>query len=173
MTTIGPVQLLVIGFAEPEFNGKVRAELDRLREHDTIRLIDLILVRKTADGEIERLHHSDLTAEEGEELGAIVGALVGVGYAGEEGAEAGAELGAAMGEAGQFLPENAWYLDDVLPVDTAVAVALLEHRWAIGLRDSIRDAGGMHLADAWVHPFDLVTIGLVAAEEAQQQIAAT
>ena len=65
MITIGPVQLLVIGFAEPEFNGKVRAELDRLREHDTIRLIDLILVRKTADGEIERLHHSDLTAEEG------------------------------------------------------------------------------------------------------------
>ena len=65
--------------------------------------------------------------------------------AGEEGAlEAGAALGAAMGEAGQFLPENAWYLDDVLPVDTAVAVALLlEHRWAIGLRDSIRDAGGV------------------------------
>jgi hypothetical protein len=171
-STIGPVQLLVIGFAEPEFHGAIRAELERLREHDTIRLIDVIVVRKTADGEIERLQHTDLSAEEGEQLGAVVGALVGVGYAGEEGAEAGAALGAAMGEAGQFLPEEVWYLEDVLPVDTAVAVALLEHRWAIGLRDSIREAGGVHLMDAWVHPFDLVTIGLVAAEEAQQQIGA-
>jgi len=38
-------------------------------------------------------------------------------------------------------------------------VALLEHRWAIPLRDAIEEAGGAVLADEWVHPADLVAIG--------------
>ena len=34
---IGPVQLLVLGFKEPNFSGEIRAELDRLRDNDLIR----------------------------------------------------------------------------------------------------------------------------------------
>ncbi len=58
---IGPVQLLVVGFAHSEFRGKIMAELDRLRESDTVRLIDLVLVRKDADGNVVKIQHSDLT----------------------------------------------------------------------------------------------------------------
>ena len=58
------------------------------------------------------------------------------------------------------------YVDDAIPNGSAAAVALLEHRWATALRDTIRDAGGFHLADAWVHPADLIAVGLIAAEEA-------
>jgi hypothetical protein len=29
---IGPVQLLVVGFKRPDFQGEIRAELDRLRD---------------------------------------------------------------------------------------------------------------------------------------------
>jgi hypothetical protein len=47
-----------------------------------------------------------------------------------------------------------------------VAIALLEHRWAIGLRDAIRDAGGFHIADSWIHPADLIAVGLLASDEA-------
>ncbi len=50
---------------------------------------------------------------------------------------------------------------------------LLEHRWALGLRGAIQSAGGFHLADAWVHPLDLVSVGLMEAEEAQQQLDST
>ena len=164
---IGPVQLLVIGFEQPEFHGKIRAELDRLRSTDTIRLIDLLFIRKDADGNVERLHHSDLDSEETRELGATVGALIGFGAGGEEGAEQGAMLGAEEAEDSTPLPEGAWYVDDVLPNDTAAAVALIEHRWALGLRGTIRDAGGYHLADSWIHPLDLVAVGLAAAEEAE------
>ena len=57
------------------------------------------------------------------------------------------------------------YVDDAIPNGSAAAVALLEHRWATALRDTIRDAG-FHLADAWVHPADLIAVGLIAAEEA-------
>ena len=34
---IGPVQLLVIGFEHGDFHGQIQAELDRLRDSDTIR----------------------------------------------------------------------------------------------------------------------------------------
>ena len=55
----------------------------------------------------------------------------------------------------------------VIPNDSAAAIILLEHRWAIPLRDAIRGANGFHIADDWVHPLDLVAIGLLAAEEAE------
>ena len=53
--SFGPVQILVIGFGDAEFKGTIRAELERLREHDVVRLIDLLVVRKDEDGTIERL----------------------------------------------------------------------------------------------------------------------
>lgn len=171
--TIGPVQLLVVGFqGEREFTGEILAELHRLREHDIVRLIDLMAVRKDADGEVEAIQVSELSEEEAEEFGAVVGALVGFGAAGEEGAEAGAVAGAEALEDRHALDEkDAWYLADAIPDDSTAAVALLEHRWAIPLRDGIRRAGGFHLADAWVHPADLVGIGLLAAEDAEAQLA--
>jgi uncharacterized membrane protein len=165
--SFGPVQILVIGFDDPEFTGAIRAELERLREHDVVRLIDLIVVRKDEDGNVERLQQSDLTQDEAMEFGAIVGALVGVGADAEEGAEAGAVLGAAAMEGGHvFDNTDTWYVDDAIPPGSAAAIALLDHRWAIGLRDAIREAGGFHLADAWVHPADLIAIGAASAEEA-------
>jgi hypothetical protein len=171
--TLGPIQLLVIGFNEPNFRGEIAAELARLREDDAIRLIDVVLVSKDADGNIIRLQATGLDAQEGEEVGAIVGALIGLGVGGTEGAEAGAEIGAEIGATGQFLPEDVWYIEDALGDSQAAAVALIEHRWAIPLREKIRDAGGFHLADAWVHPLDLVGIGLLGAEEGSGQIFST
>jgi uncharacterized membrane protein len=166
--TLGPVQILVLGFEEPKFTGAIRAELDRLRESDTIRLVDVLVVHKDDEGNVERFTHSDLTTEEAEEFGATVGALIGFGAAGEEGVEAGAELGAAaMEDRELFAGANTWYVDDVIPNGTAAAIALIEHRWAIPLRETIRDSGGFHLADAWIHPADLVAVGLLAREEVE------
>ena len=169
--TMGPVQLLVVGFAGGEFKGEILAELDRLREHDIVRLIDLVFVRKHEDGKVEKVLRSDLSPEEAEEFGATVGALIGFGAGGEEGAELGAIEGAAALEDGRVFDDEVWYIEDAIPNGTAAAVALLEHRWAIPLRDGIRRAGGFHLADAWIHPADLVGIGLIAAEEAELQLA--
>ena len=169
--TMGPVQLLVVGFAGGELKGEILAKLDRLREHDIVRLIDLVVVRKDADGKVEKVLRSDLSPEEAEEFGATVGALIGFGAAGEEGAELGAIEGAAALEDGHVFDDEVWYVEDAIPNGTAAAVALLEHRWAIPLRDGIRRAGGFHLADAWIHPADLVGIGVIAAEEAEEQLA--
>ena len=161
--TLGPVQMLVVGFEGDNFTGEIRKELARLKEHDVIRLIDLLLVKKNADGELEVLQQSDLDQEEAEEFGAIVGALVGFGMGGEEEAERGAIAGANELEDGHVFDEAAvWYLGDAIPEGTAAAVALIEHRWAVPLRDMIAKAGGVTLADEWIHAKDLLAVGLLA-----------
>src|SRR4051794_17631204 len=162
----GPVQILVIGFQDPKFDGSILAQLDVLRDHDVVRLIDLVLVRRNEAGELERILRSDLSSDEAKEYGAYAGALVGLGWNGPDGVETGAALGTQMMEDGHIFDDTGtWYVDDAIPANGAAAIALLEHRWAIGLRDAIHEANGFHLADAWIHPADLVSIGLIAAGE--------
>ena len=158
---IGPVQMLVLGFAEPEFTGKIVAELDKLREHAFVRVLDALVVEKDDDGEITAVQLSDLSVDEAMELGALAGALVGLGVGD---AEDGAELGALEGADGHVIPdEEVWYVADAIPPGSVAAVLLLEHLWAIPFRDAIVDAGGIALADEWIHPADLVAAGLAAA----------
>lgn len=167
---IGPVQLLVLGFVEPDFRGEVIAELERLRQSDTVRVIDAIGVYKHADGELEVKHLSNLTPDEATELGATVGALVGLGVGGEEGALEGAELGAEMAADGIEVFEGAdqWDALEDIPPNTAAALILLEHHWAVPLRDAIARAGGFGIAEGFISPIDLVAVGLLSAEEAQE-----
>src|SRR5213592_3899948 len=107
---IGPVQLIVLGFSHPEFHGEIIAELERLKESDTVRVIDALAVHKDADGELEVQHLSNLSKDEAVELGSKVGALIGLGIEGEEGMVAGAEAGAEAGADGvhMFSDEEAW-----------------------------------------------------------------
>src|SRR3954468_8851795 len=73
MKEIGPVQVLAIGFSpEAKFEGRILEELGRLDGLDTIRVLDLLFVRK--DGETGDLLALDV---QGENLGAIAGALLG------------------------------------------------------------------------------------------------
>ena len=167
---IGPVQLIVIGFNHPEFHGEIIAELERLHDEDTVRVIDALAVHKDADGEIEVQHLSNLTKDEAIEVGSTIGALIGLGIEGEEGAAEGAAAGAeAMAEGGHVLPdEEAWDVLEEIPNDSAAALILLEHHWAVPLRDAIARAGGFRISDGFISPLDLVEIGLHTADEAEQ-----
>src|SRR5829696_2481349 len=160
---VGPVQLIVLGFNHPNFHGEVIAELERLRKSDTVRVIDSLAVYKDADGEIEVEHLSNLSTDEAVELGSKVGALVGLGIEGEEGMEKGAAAGAEAGAEGLhvFSEEEAWDVIEDIPNDSAAALILLEHHWAVPLRDAIARAGGFRLSDGFISPLDLVEIGLL------------
>ena len=162
---IGPVQLLVLGFNHPDFHGEIVQELERLRESDTVRVIDALAVHKDADGEIEVAHLSNLTLDEAAELGSKVGALIGLGIEGEEGLEQGAE--AAADGVDIFGDEQAWDVLADIPDDSAAALILIEHHWAVPLRDAIVRAGGFRLSDGFISPLDLVEIGLLEADEAK------
>jgi uncharacterized membrane protein len=169
---IGPVQLLVLGFSQPNFHGEIIAELERLRENDMVRVIDALAVYKSADGELEVEHLSNLTEQEAIEVGSVIGALVGLGIDGEEGAEVGAAVGAeeaaAEGGVSIFTEDEGWDILEDIPNDSAAALVLLEHHWAVPLRDAIARAGGFRISDGFISPLDLVEIGLVSAEEAKE-----
>ena len=168
---VGPVQLLVLGFDNAGFHGEIAQELERLRESDTVRVMDALAVHKDAQGEIEVQHLSNLTREEAIELGSKVAALVGLGIAGEEGMHAAAEIGAEQAAAHGievFDDEVVWDVVGEIPNDSAAALILLEHHWAVPLRDAIARAGGYRIADGMIAPYDLLAIGLASAAEAKE-----
>jgi hypothetical protein len=142
----GPVQLLVIDMGGGEPTGEILAELQRLAEHDIVRLLDLMVVRHHGDGQMEALEVS--ATPDG---GAKVAILTGLHGSDNVG---GPPPGASEQE------EDIWYVADAIPPGVTVAIALLEHRWAIGLREALQARGGSLLAEAWVHPLDLVAVGL-------------
>jgi uncharacterized membrane protein len=171
---IGPVQLILLGFSHPEFHGEIIEELERLRASDTVKVIDALAVHKDAEGEIEVVHLSNLTKDEAVELGSKVAALIGLGIEGEEGFEKGAEIGAqqaADGEAHVFSDEEAWDVLEEIPNDSAAALILIEHHWAVPLRDAIARAGGFRISDGFISPLDLVAVGLMTSEEAAKHAA--
>jgi hypothetical protein len=128
----GPVQVLVVGFDEPSFTGAVMAELTRLREAGVVRLVDVLLVSRDADGTFDTLPPPP-------------GFDPGLG-------QVAADLLADDGTSGP--DEDSWSLADAVEPGTLAAVALLEHLWAVPLVDAIRGAGGRALAEAWLSPED-------------------
>jgi len=116
-------------------------------------------------------HLSNLTKEEAIELGSKVAALVGLGIEGEEGLHAAAEIGAEDAAARGievFDDEVEWDVIDEIPNGSAGALILLEHHWAVPLRDAVARAGGYRIADGMISPYDLLAVGLASAEEAKQ-----
>jgi uncharacterized membrane protein len=134
-----------------------------------VRVIDSLAVYKDADGDLEVEHLSNLTQEEAIEVGSKIGALIGLGIDGEEGMEAGAEAGAeqAAEEGINVFGGDEWDVLEDIPNDSAAALILLEHHWAVPLRDAIARANGFRISDGFISPLDLVGIGLMTAEEAQ------
>ncbi len=165
--SIGPVQLIVLGFNKPDFKGEVIEELGRLRDNDVVRVIDSLTVYKDAEGNVASLEASQMGDADRAEFGAYIGALIGFGAAGEEGAEIGAALGAeAAAENDDGMFDDALDVLAEIPNDSAAAIILLEHRWAIPVRDAVYRANGFPVASTFVTPIDLVAIGLLKAEEA-------
>ena len=147
--TIGPVQLIVLGFPEPDFHGAIIEELERLRQSDTVRVIDALAVHKKVGGDIEVAHLSNLSDEEAVEFGTAVGALIGLGIEGEEGLEAGAEAGARAAD-----PSG-------MSSSTSHASSS-ENTWMPSA------AGGFRISDGFISPLDLIAIGLVSQQEASE-----
>ena len=163
---LGPVQLLVIGFDHPDFRGEIAAELARLSDAGMVRVIDALVVSKDDNGEVTELEASELSIPEMEELGATIGALIGLGAAGEDGAAMGAALGAEAGSDGSLLDDlDLVDIQEEIPPGTAAAILLIDHQWALPLRQAIGRANGAPLIDMWIHPLDLVAIGLADDNE--------
>jgi len=140
------------------------AALEALGAPDGVRVIDALALHSDADGEIEVVHLDNLPKDEAIELGSVIGALVGLEIEGEEGMLAGTEH-VAKGVSSPAQAE-AWDVLEEIPVSSSAALILIEHIWAVALRDAIARLGGFRIRDGFISSLDLIGIGLVSHEQA-------
>ncbi|HEU4658720.1 MAG TPA: hypothetical protein VFR97_14415 [Capillimicrobium sp.] len=152
---IGPVQLVAIGFGpDADFKGRVWAELERLEQAGTIRLLDLLFVARDGEtGDLVALEH------QGEDLGGIVGALLGFPFDGDGSAPSAPPP--AEERAFGMTQEDALALAASMPPGYAVGLLLLEHVWARELKRAVRDAGGVPIGEGFL---TVEAVAAVAAE---------
>ena len=169
----GPIQIFAFGFPDTAgFEGRIAEELVKLSDAGIIRIVDALAV--VADGdEVDILRVSDLDEEQREELGMEMGALIGLGLDGLEGMLAGAEVGAEIAEEGGLGVVEAIGEEFIenLPDGAAALLLIIEHAWAVPLREAVVDAGGILLGNQWIGAQDLVALGaalgIVAELEAE------
>ncbi len=116
---IGPVEFLIIGFEGNQFTGDITPALAELVDTGTVRIIDLAVVSKDADGNVTILEMQELSPEVADALIALTGEVSGL--LSEE------DL---MGVA-----------EDLAPSSTAAAL-LVEHIWATRFAQAVRQAKG-------------------------------
>lgn len=121
--TLGPIEILVVGFAENRFTGAIIPELQRVVENGTITIIDGVFVNKDADG--------NTTFFEFDELGA-----------GDEAASLSRVLDRVEG---LLSDEDVVDLTADLGPNSSAAILVYEHTWAKSLHQAVVDAGGRAL----------------------------
>ena len=152
---IGPLQVLAVGFTDPQLDGSVLDALSDASASGAIKVVDLLGVYKDANGDLLVAESTDLTEDEAMIYGAWIGALIGLGAAGAEGAEVGAMAGAlaAMDEYEYGLDADSLVtIAEDIPPGGAAMILVIEHKWAIPFRDAARASGGI-LISAGKLPF--------------------
>lgn len=169
---VGPIQLIVIGFRNFEPTGKILPALEAAVLSGAIRVVDLQFVRKTQDEAVEAFELSGLSDDERVEFGTVIGSLLGAGMGGAAGAIEGAIAGAlaAAEQTYGLTPEDVQEIASGLAPGEAAAMLMIEHTWAIGFSDAVRNAGGEMIAQGFLTPRTLLMVG--AELEAQSQAAA-
>jgi hypothetical protein len=121
---LGPVDWIVVEFPGSEFKGEIAGTLDDLVQRGIIRVLDLLILRKSEDGELEVFELSDF--EEDGELGALRTYEAGLAML------LSADDVAAVAEA-------------VVPGSTA-GLLVWENLWAAPFGTAVRHAGGQLVA---------------------------
>lgn len=175
MLKVGPVQVMVFGFDRTDqFRGEVLEQLSTLRGRGLIRLVDLFVAVKDKSGDVLAVELNDLTKKETVQFGKVVGKLLGKSKvtAGEAAAEVVERtLAAASHSVGLDYKGIGQLVKDMKP-GKAFGVLMIEHVWAIPLRDAIRRAGGIPLAQGFLTPEAVLMVGeeLETIAEAERTI---
>jgi len=155
-----PIQMLALAFPGNQFRGEILPELERLKSQGILRVLDLMIVRKDASGNVMVTTGTDLEWEEATALGSYFGGLAGFLSGGPDGFNRGAIAGAAeMADGHIFDEDDLFRITRALGNDTSAAVVLLKHTWLRPLHDAIARAGGVELTSEWVPPEAVLSLG--------------
>jgi len=143
---MGPLEYLVVGFEGNRFTGQILRELRAARDKGIIRVVDLLLLTKDASGSFAAMELSDLSGEEAEQLGPTAGDLLQV-----------------------LEPDDVEAAASHIPTNSSAGLLLIEHTWAVGLKQAIMNAGGIPLAGGLVAPAVVQMLEAELAEAAAQE----
>lgn len=127
--TLGPLEYLVIGFEGNNFDGSIAREIEKVVANKTIALIDVVFVGRDADGDpiiVELDNKDDKRFAAFENL-----------------------LGDRMA---LFTPEDLANVAAMLPANTSGLIMLFEHRWAVGIKKALEEAGGFLVGRTVIPP---------------------
>ena len=122
--SIGPVEYIAIAFPGNKFSGQIIPALQELVDNGTIKILDLVIIHKDADGNVDAVELNDAVAEEAAAL-AVLG-IEGTKLLGMEDVE---DIGDA--------------LDD----NSSCALMIWENVWAERFATSLRNADGILIAN--------------------------
>jgi hypothetical protein len=127
---LGPVEYIIVGFPDNQFNGEIAPELVKLVESGTIRILDLVFISKDADGHVRAIEFEDHHDA--------------------------ASFTLIDGEIGGFIGHDdiEYAATDLLPGSSA-ALLVWEDVWAAPFVDAMRRSGGVLLEGSRI-PHDLV-----------------
>jgi len=151
---LGPVDWIVVEFPGSKFNGQIAPALLDLVERDLIRLLDLLVLKKDADGSLEAFELSDLDQGEIGDLRTY-------------------ELELAM----LLSEEDVTSLAAAIEPGSSAGVLVWENTWAAPFASAVRRSGGQLVASGRI-PIQALLAAIEAdekeeADEAAEQLAAT
>ena len=131
---LGPVQVLVVGLPDGHDGATLMAAVGALPADGPVRCVDVFECAVGDDGELT--------------------------VVGTEAAPVSLPLFAeAVEDVVPVTPaDGTWDLGQVVPRGSRAIVALLEHRWALGLRDSMQAVGGTIRYESWLDDDDRATL---------------
>ena len=119
----GPVDVAVIAFDEPKFDGSVASAIADLVANGTVRILDIVLVNKDENGTVTVLEVTDVDGDGIPDLVALQGDIPGM---------------LSETDAGLAVEE--------MPNSTAIALIAWENTWLVRAGQAIRNNGGTLIA---------------------------
>jgi uncharacterized membrane protein len=138
---LGPIDYVLIEFPGSQFNGQIAPNIVELVNSGMIRLLDLVFVHKTSDGDIESLELSDVAPVEAGEL-----ADADVGYA------------------GLLSDEDLHAAAEIVEPGSSALLLVWENTWAAPLATAIRESGGQLVSSGRI-PVNAIMSALEASAD--------
>jgi hypothetical protein len=141
---IGPLEYVVIGLKDDRLTDDMLLEFKAIQEHGLVRVVDLLFVRKTADGVVTIQEVNELSADEQQAYSGLAEELMGL-----------------------LTTQDVEHLAKELPPGMVAVIVLLEHTWTLELAAAVRRANGVLFTGGMIAPETLaqLSIELTTAKE--------
>ena len=132
---VGPVDIAVVAFDEPKFDGSSASAIADLVAGGIVRVLDIILVNKDEAGEVTILEVTDVDGDGIPDLVAVQGDIPGL-----------------------IAEDDSRAAIEAMPEDSAIAIIAWENTWLVRARNAIASSGGTLIAFERIPAADVMAV---------------